>query len=284
MALKQRPQCDRNTSTELFLEWRTAMFRVLMALSVVLSGASLVSAEIETKRISYQEGGANLEGVLAWDATKTGKRPGILVVHEWWGLNDYAESRARRLAELGFVAFALDMYGKGQVTNHPNEAGEWSAKIRSNTDEWRRRALAGLEILKNQETVDAQNMAAIGYCFGGSTVLQLSYADAPLKGVVSFHGALVPPDGIQSVGASVLVCHGARDGFVPPQAVQQFEAAMQKINADYQLVSYGGARHGFTNPDAGEYGIDNLKYDADADRRSWELMQSFFDEIFHADN
>ena len=126
-------------------------------------------------------------------------------------------------------------------------------------------------------------MAAIGYCFGGSTVLQLAYADAPLKGVVSFHGALVPPQEVEEIDTKVLVCHGAADGFVPPTDVQKFEEEMQKLSADYALISYGGARHGFTNPDAGEFGIENLKYDPQADRRSWQHMQLFFKEIFSAE-
>lgn len=259
------------------------MSRFFSTLMVCACLVSVTSAEVQTKRISYEHNGAQLEGVLAWDDSHDSKRPGVLVVHEWWGLNDYAELRAKKLAELGYVAFALDMYGKGQVTSHPKQAGEWSGKIRSNTEQWRSRALAGLSILKQQEQVDTDQMAAIGYCFGGSTVLQLAYADAPLKGVVSFHGALVPPQEIEEIDAKVLVCHGAADGFVPPADVQKFEEEMQKLSADYALISYGGARHGFTNPDAGEFGIENLKYDPQADRRSWQHMQLFFKEIFSAE-
>ncbi len=256
------------------------MFRSSLILLVLPFLVSAANAEVKTKRIAYEHNGANLEGVLAWDDALEGKQPGVLVVHEWWGLNDYAELRARKLAELGYVAFALDMYGKGQVTTHPSQAGEWAGKIRKNTQAWRDRALAGLEILKKQDKVDTSNMAAIGYCFGGSTVLQLAYADAPLKGVVSFHGALVPPQEVEQIDASVLVCHGAADAFVPAEQVQTFEKEMQAINADYQLISYGGARHGFTNPDAGNFGLDNLKYDKKADKRSWNQMQSFFSELF----
>lgn len=256
------------------------MSRFLLSIAGLVCLGVSVQAEVQTKRIAYEHDGAQLEGVLTWDDAKEGKRPGILVVHEWWGLNDYAEKRAHKLAELGYVAFALDMYGKGQVTEHPKQAGEWSSKIRSNTDQWRARAMAGMKILQEQEMVDTDNMAAIGYCFGGSTVLQLAYADAPLKGVVSFHGALVTPSEIDSIDAKVLVCNGAADAFVPPEDVQKFEKEMQAISADYALVSYGGARHGFTNPDAGEFGIDNLKYDAQADRRSWSHMKLFFNELF----
>ncbi|MEW4488592.1 dienelactone hydrolase family protein [Thalassoglobus sp. JC818] len=243
---------------------------------------STLNAEVQTRRIAYEENGAQLEGVLAWDDSSDAARPGVLVVHEWWGLNDYAENRARQLAELGYIAFALDMYGKGQVTQHPQQAGEWSSQIRANSEAWRSRANAGLDILKAQPMVDQSKIAAIGYCFGGSTVLQLAYADAPVRGVVSFHGALVPPSESDTIDASVLVCHGASDSFVPPESVQGFEAAMQKVNADYQLISYGGARHGFTNPNAGSFGIENLKYDALADSRSWDQMQLFLDEIFQS--
>lgn len=254
----------------------------LCAMFAATLGSTMLQAEVQTKRISYEHDGTKLEGVLAWDTTHEGKRPGVLVVHEWWGLNDYAELRAKKLAELGYVAFALDMYGKGQVTTHPSQAGEWAGQIRSNTAAWRSRALAGLKILQQQEMVDTTNMAAIGYCFGGSTVLQLAYADAPLKGVVSFHGALVPPQGIEEIDSKILVCHGAADAFVPPADVQKFESSLQGIKADYALVSYGGARHGFTNPDAGEFGIENLKYDPQADQRSWQHMQLFFNELFPA--
>ena len=257
------------------------MFKSFIAGFVLFVSVSQLNAEVHTRRIAYEHDGTKLEGVLAWnDAHGDEKRPGILVVHEWWGLNDYAETRAKKLAGLGYVAFALDMYGKGQVTTHPNKAGEWSSKIRENTEQWRSRALAGLEILKKQEMVDTDQLAAIGYCFGGSTVLQLAYADAPLKGVVSFHGALVPPTNIEKIDASVLVCNGAADAFVSSESIQKFEAEMEKIDADYQLINYGGARHGFTNPDAGEFGIENLKYDEAADERSWSLMQSFLGELF----
>lgn len=258
------------------------MNRLLLTFFVIGSFGTTTQAEVKTKRIAYEHDGVQLEGVLAWDDSKEGKRPGVLVVHEWWGLNDYAEKRATKLAELGYIAFALDMYGKGQVTQHPKQAGEWATKIRSNTEQWRGRAMAGLKILQQQELADTSNMAAIGYCFGGSTVLQLAYADAPLRGVVSFHGALVPPMEIDSIDAKVLVCNGAADAFVPPSDVQKFEKEMQAISADYALINYGGARHGFTNPDAGEFGIENLKYDAQADRRSWSHMKLFFSEIFAA--
>lgn len=236
-------------------------------------------AAVQTKSIKYSEGGVELEGFLAWDDAVVEKRPAVLVVHEWWGLNDYCRDRAKQLAGMGYVAFALDMYGAGQVTEHPQQAGEWAGKIRSNKAAWRSRATAGLNVLVKQPQVDAGKVAAIGYCFGGSTVIELAFADAPVKGVASFHGGLTPPE-VSGVKAKVLVCHGAADEFIPPEQVTAFMEGMQKINADVQLVAYTGVRHGFTNPNAGTHGIDNLKYDATADRRSWEQLQRFLAEVF----
>jgi dienelactone hydrolase len=254
----------------------------LLALSGLLLIAAGRSAEcgVQMKAVKYTHEETPLQGYLCWDDSISGKRPGVLVVHEWWGLNEYAQRRARELAEMGYVAFALDMYGSGQVTQHPEEAGRWAGQVRSNAQRWRDRALKGLEVLKTQELADPDRLAAIGYCFGGSTVLQLAFADAPVKGVVSFHGALSPPPPDVPVRAKVLVCHGEADSFIPPAVVQAFEDGMDQAKADYTIIIYSGARHGFTNPDAGNYGVDALKYDATADRRSWGHMKLFFEEIF----
>src|SRR5262249_22152623 len=159
----------------------------------------------------YKHGDLELEGYLAWDDAVSGKRPGVLIVHEWWGLNDYARRRADQLAKLGYVAFALDMYGKGVLLKHPSEAGGRDTPVRSNVKDWRDRAIAGLKVLKSQEQCDASRLAAIGYCFGGSTVLQLAFTGADLKGVVTFHGALTPPsdDEGKQLKAKILICHGA---------------------------------------------------------------------------
>ncbi|MFG0332582.1 MAG: dienelactone hydrolase family protein [Maioricimonas sp. JB049] len=253
-----------------------------LVLATAIASADSAEAEVRTRKVAYTHDGATLEGHLAWDDSVEGKRPGVLVVHEWWGLNDYARQRAEQLAEMGYVAFALDMYGKGQVTSHPSQAGEWAGMIRKNTDKWRARANAGLKVLLDQKQVDHDQVAAIGYCFGGSTVLQMAYADEPLKGVVSFHGALPTPseEEAKAIDASILVCHGAEDAFVSEESIDSFRKALEAAGVDYQLVYYGGARHGFTNPEAGTFGIDNLKYDAAADRRSWAAMQDLFAEIF----
>jgi dienelactone hydrolase len=252
-------------------------------IALMLAGAApTVQAEVITKIISYQHKGVNLEGFLAYDDSLKGKRPAVLVVHEWWGLNDYVRSRAEQLARMGYVAFALDMYGEGKVTKHPSQAGEWANQIRSNVHQWQQRALAGLEVLKKDPRTDVNRIAAIGYCFGGSTVQQLAYSGADIKGVVSFHGSLVlPPNGeVQKVKAKILICHGAADPLTERGQIEQYITAMEKTGLDYEMIIYGGARHGFTNPEADKFGMDPVKYSKSADLRSWADMKVFFAEIF----
>ncbi len=181
---------------------------------------------------------------------------------------------------MGYVAFALDMYGKGKVTEHPDQAGKWAMMIRENTDAWRKRALAGLKVLRDSELSQDDQLAAIGYCFGGSTVLQLAYAGEPLAAVVSFHGALPAPPETAKVQAKVLVCHGADDGFVPEASAAEFRQGMTRLGAVWEMNYYSNARHGFTNPDAGKYGLDGLRYDKLADQRSWAAMKALFQECF----
>jgi dienelactone hydrolase len=237
-------------------------------------------AELKTETITYQDGGTTLKGYLAYDDSITEKRPGVLVVHEWWGLNEYAKQRAEMIAELGYVAFAADMYGDDKVTEHAADAKGWMQQITSNVDAWRARAEAGLDVLKRQEQVDPDKLAAIGYCFGGATVMQLAYGGADLDGVVSFHGSMPPaPEGVK-IKPAVLAAHGYDDEFEPPERVAAFQKSLEAAGADWQLVIYGGAHHGFTNPNADEYGMENVEYNAKADRRSWELMQSFLSEVF----
>lgn len=184
------------------------------------------------------------------------------------------------LAELGYVAFALDMYGEGKTTTHPAEAGEWAGMIRKNVDAWRKRALAGLEILKGQENVDPSRLAAIGYCFGGSTAIQLAYANSGVKGIVSFHGALPAYSGTGKIAAKLLICHGADDGFIPQEQIDAFRKALDAAGADWHMVYYGGARHSFTNPGADKAGLDGLRYNKAADERSWAHMKRFLAEVF----
>src|SRR5262249_6156158 len=220
----------------------------LLAVSLLVWGAPAARAEGKTREVTYTHDGRTFKGHLAWDCAGSGKRPGVLVVHEWWGLNDYARKRAEQLAKLGYVAFACDMYGEGKVTEHPKEAAEMAGTVRKNLKAWQGRAQAALKILQNHEAVDPGRLAAIGYCFGGSTAPQLAYTGADLKAVVTFHAALPVPgeDQAKAVKAKVLICHGAADSFVPEDVIQKFRSAFEKAKVDYQMVYFGGAQHSFT--------------------------------------
>jgi dienelactone hydrolase len=251
------------------------MLRACASLAVLTVLASFSSAAVTTKPIQYKHGDVTCNGYLAWDDSIPGPRPGVLVVHEWWGLDDYARSRARQLAELGYVALAVDMYGEGKTTKHPMEAGQMASAVRMNLENWRGRALAGLEVLKAQPQCDKSRIAAIGYCFGGSTVLQLALAGADLKAVASFHGALPRPTDAEAkqVKAAILVCHGADDSFIPEEVIKTFRGTLDKAGTKYDFVAYPGVRHSFTVPDADSHGIAGLKYDKKADEDSWRRLK-----------
>jgi dienelactone hydrolase len=257
------------------------MRQMALAALVVLSTGSIAMAEIKTETVTYTHNGTSLKGFLAWDDAISGKRPGVLVVHEWWGLNDYARKRAEMLAQLGYVAFACDMYGEGKVAAHPQEAGKFATEVRSNVKTWQGRAQAALKVLQENDKVDPKRLAAIGYCFGGSTALQLAFTGADIKATVSFHGALTPPteEQAKAIKAKILVCHGALDSFIPEKVCQDFRAALEKGNVDYQFIYYAGARHGFTVAGA-EKKMEGLAHNANADRRSWEEMKRLFNEVF----
>jgi len=249
---------------------------------LLLSFAVSTQAAIQEKKVSYQYDDAKMTGYLYWDDAVKGKRPGVLVIHEWWGLNDYAKKRARMLAELGYVAFAADMYGDDKVTTTPDQAREWMQAVTADVEGWRERALLGHEQLLASGMVDADSTAAIGYCFGGATVLQMSYSNAPVKGVVSFHGALpaAPAEMKGKIKPQILVLHGHADSFVAPEVVTNFRNKLDEAEAVWEMNTYGGAKHGFTNPDAGKAGIKALEYNEMADKRSWKRMQVFFNELF----
>lgn len=252
----------------------------LFALLLILSCSS--AAAIKTEVIRYQDGEVSLQGYLAWDDAIEGRRPGVIVVHEWWGLNDYARRRTEQLAGLGYVAFAVDMYGSEKATEHGEQAKEWMSQITANVDRWQKRARLGIDILRKQNRVDPARIAAIGYCFGGATVMQMAYSGADLTGVVSFHGSLPAASEAQipHIKAKILVAHGNDDSFIPPERIEKFKAALDKAGADWEMVVYGGARHGFTNPDAGKYGMDGVRYNNQADQRSWRQMEWFLTDIF----
>jgi len=256
-------------------------YRIVFGVILTLT-LGTTQAAVQTRAVTYDDHGTKLTGHLYWDDAKTGKRPGIVVYHEWWGLNDYAKKRARMLAELGYVAFAADMYGDDKVTTSPDQARQWMQQVTVDVDLWRERANLGLAQLEASDLVDTQKLAAIGYCFGGGTVLQMAYGGADLRGVVSFHGSLpaAPEEAKSKIKPKILALHGQADAMIPPEVVQNFEAKATAAEANWELVSYGGVRHGFTNPDAGKAGIANLKYDAQADARSWARMIDFFAEIF----
>jgi dienelactone hydrolase len=239
-------------------------------------------AAIRTEEITYTHGDAILEGHLAWDDAITDKRPGVLVVHEWWGRNRYADRRAEQLAELGYVAFAVDMYGKGVVTDDPARAGELSGRFKKDPALGRARIAKALEVLRGDPRVDEARIAAIGYCFGGTTVLELARSGAPVLGVVSFHGGLqaANPDDARNIKGRVLALAGGNDPFVPPAQVSAFEEEMRNAGVDWEVDVYGGAMHSFTNPDVDRYKLKGASYNEKADQRSWEAMKRFLAELF----
>lgn len=237
---------------------------------------------IRTETVEYADGDTILEGYLAFDENASGKRPGILIVHEWRGVGQYVKSRAEQLARLGYVAFAADIYGKGVRPGSNEEAAQQAGIYRSDRTLMRRRALAGLTLLRDNPRVDGARLAAIGYCFGGTVVLELARSGADVKGVVSFHGGLGTPNiaDAKDIRARVLVLHGADDPHVPPEEVARFQEEMKSAGVDWQMVSYGGAVHSFTNREAGADPAGGSAYNRLADERSWKAMRQFFREIF----
>lgn len=254
----------------------------LLFSGLVLLAATTAESEVQSKTVEYTDGGVVLKGYFAWDDAVEGRRPGVVVAHEWWGLNDYARRRARMLAAMGYVAFALDMYGEGKATEHGAEAKAWMEQVNRNIAVWQRRALLGVEVLRQHDFVDPSRIAAIGYCFGGATVMQMAYSGADLKGIVSFHGPLpvATPEQAGAIKARILVEHGYDDPFVPAERIARFQASLDQADVDWEMDVYGGAQHSFTNPSADRYGIEGVHYDARADRRSWAHMRLFLEEIF----
>jgi dienelactone hydrolase len=255
----------------------------LISTFLLLTCAMAVQAAIQTKTVEYKQGDTTLEGFVAWDDALTGVRPGVLVVHQWMGLTDYERHRAEMLAQLGYVAFCADIYGKGVRPQNTQEAGALAGKYRNGDRQLlRARAKAGLDALREQPLVDQKHLAAIGYCFGGTAVLELARSGADIGGVVSFHGGLDAPnpDDGKNIKCKVLVLHGADDPFSSPQNIAALENELRQGGADWQLVKFGGAVHAFTQPLAGNDNSKGAAYNERADRRSWEYMKLFFNEIF----
>ena len=259
--------------------------RTLAAALALLLLAGNAAAAIKTQEIEYEHGGTKLLGYLAYDDSIQGKRPGVVVVHEWMGHNDYARRRAEQLAQLGYAAFALDMYGKGVKAKDATEASQMAGRFKNDRKLMRDRAGAGLDVLRKQPMVDGGKVASMGYCFGGQVSLELARGGADVLGVVSFHGALdtPTPEDARNIKGKVLALHGAADPFVPPDHATAFVKEMEDGKVDYQFVAYGpNVVHGFTNPDNKNSPMNGVGYDENADRRSWKAMQVFFEEIFGA--
>ncbi len=263
---------------------KVTVFTLVLGLVVF---AAIVAAEpkIQGETVEYSAQGVVMKGYLAYDVNVKGRRPGVLVVHEWWGLNDYARKRARMLAELGYTALAVDMYGDGRIVMHPDDAGKFSSELMKNFDVGKARFTAAMDFLKQQSTVDPTRIAAIGYCFGGGVVLNMARQGVDLKGVASFHGSLtsVKPAQSGSVKAKILVLNGADDKFTTPEQIEAFKQEMKSAGADFQFISYPGAMHSFTNPEATELGKKfnlPLAYNANADRKAWDELKKFLNMIF----
>jgi dienelactone hydrolase len=255
--------------------------------SLLLLGLMSFAAQatVTGEDVSYKVGNTTMKGYIAWDNATTAKRPGVLVVHEWWGHNDYARMRARKLAEMGYTALAVDMYGDGKTASHPKDAGAFATEINSNADERRARFVAAMKVLEKHPTVAKDETAAIGYCFGGGVVLNMAREGINLKGVASFHGGLGTPTPAQSgkVKARVLVLNGADDPMSPPQAVDDFKKEMDTAGVNYTLINYPGVKHSFTNPDADKFAREfdlPLAYNAEADKASWNELDKFLKTIF----
>ncbi|MDD5686939.1 MAG: dienelactone hydrolase family protein [Elusimicrobia bacterium] len=264
------------------------MFKSKLIVSVLGSSVICIlfcfnaSAKIITKDVEYKDGKTVLEGFLAYDDSVEGKRPGVLIVHEWNGLGSYVKNRAQQIAQLGYVAFCADIYGKGIRPKNTEESAKQAGIYRADRILMRRRVILGLEELINQETVDPSRIVAIGYCFGGGTVLELARSGIEIAGVISFHGNLDTPNPKDSknIKAKVLVLQGSEDPAAPPDARLAFQKEMDDANVDWQMIIYGGAVHGFTNPANGNDPTKGVAYNEKADKRSWNAMELFFNEIF----
>jgi len=241
--------------------------------------------DLAEQEVVYTSDSTTLKGFLVYDNNIKGKRPGVLVVHEWWGLNDYSRNRARMLAELGYTALALDMYGDGKTANHPEDAQKFAGAIFNNVKMGEARFLAAYNFLKDQETVDPNNIAAVGYCFGGAVVLQMARIGMDLKAVASFHGGIqaITPAEEGKVKAFVLVCNGADDPFTTKEQIDAFKKEMDSAKVQYEFVNYPGAIHSFTNPAADSVGKKfnmPLAYNEKADKESWQEMKKVFNKVF----
>lgn len=263
------------------------MEKFLLVMSLCCLGSAAAQAAVQGREVSYQANGTTLKGYVAYDDAIKGKRPGVLVVHEWWGQNDYARKRARMLAELGYTALAVDMYGDGKVADNPDDAGKLSAAVYKDMPMAKARFEAGMQVLRSQETVDANEIAAFGYCFGGGIALSMARMGEDLKGVASFHGGLGTDSPAQpgKIKARIISFSGDADPMIAADKVAAFKQEMEHAGADFRVVTYPGAKHAFTNPGADELGKKfnmPIAYNAAADKDSWEQAKVFLHEVFAA--
>lgn len=258
----------------------------VLFISFSCSNHKKLEPSVVTKEVSYTADGTMLKGFLAYDENIKGVRPGVIVVHEWWGQNQYARKRATMLAELGYTALAIDMYGDGKTADHPEDASKFAMAVMSDMPTAKARFEAGVKFLKQQPQTDVKKIAAIGYCFGGGVVLRMAVSGSDLDAVVSFHGSL-PADSVENpkqIKAKFLVCNGADDKFVPAEQIDAFKKAMDDAGINFKFVNYPGAIHAFSNPDADSLGKKfnmPIAYNKQADEESWDEMQKFFREIFY---
>ena len=240
--------------------------------------------KVKGTEVTYASDSTNLKGYIAYDENIKEKRPGILIVHEWWGHNSYVRERADMLAELGYTAIAVDMYGDGKQANHPDDAGKFAMSVMSNLPEATARFNAAMKLLQEHESVDSEKIAAIGYCFGGSVALTMANSGADLDAVAAFHsGVALPVMPNEDLKARVLVCNGADDPFVSAESITSFKTAMDSIGAKYEYIAYPGVKHSYTSKEAdanGEKFKLPLAYNEDANQKSWESLQQLLKEVF----
>lgn len=248
---------------------------------LLLVAAPVLFAEVKVETVEYKQGDTVCEGYFAHDPAWNTPHPGVLVIHDWMGNGEFSKKRITELAELGYAAFAADIYGKGVRAKDPGEASKLAGKFKGDRALLRARALAALETLKAQKNVDGSKLAAMGYCFGGTTALELARSGAAVKGIVSFHGGLntPTPEDAKNIKAKILVLHGADDPFVKPDEVAAFKKEMADAKVDMTFVGYEGAVHGFTNPAAGNDNSKGAAYNEKANKESWEAMKKFFAEV-----
>jgi len=263
------------------------MEKIMLLVSLFYLAVPAAQAAVQGREVSYQADGTTLKGYIAWDAAVRGRRPAVLVVHEWWGHNAYARKRADMLAGLGYTALAVDMYGDGRQADHPDEAGKFAAEVSRNMPLAKARFEAGMQLLRKHKTVDAKQLAAIGYCFGGGVVLHMARIGQNLKSVASFHGSLGTDSPAQpgKVKARILSFTGEDDPMISADAVAAFRQEMENAGANFRVVTYPGVKHSFTNPDADELGRKfglPLAYNAAADQDSWQQTTVFLREVFGA--